>query len=137
MSIVRSLANSLQSVNARRCMARSASTIPDIYDHAVGRQREELEDEKAGIITFNRDPIETDETQGKLKEDPILVPSFNDVRPIGVSHNDSSYVFWFNLQKGKIFYVPQIEKYFKLYHPQELAESMKNEKVTGVQASHA
>nr|CCA24540.1 conserved hypothetical protein [Albugo laibachii Nc14]CCA25971.1 conserved hypothetical protein [Albugo laibachii Nc14] len=134
MSVARSLANSLQSLNARRCVIRSASTIPDIYDHAVGRQREELDDEKAGIVTFNRDPIETDETQGNSKEDPILVPSFNEVRPIGVSHNDSSYVFWFNLQKGKTFYVPAIEKYFKLYHPQELAESMKKEEIAKSQA---
>ncbi|TMW55759.1 hypothetical protein Poli38472_010641 [Pythium oligandrum] len=102
-----------------------ASTIPDIYDHAVGRQKEELEAEKAGFVGFNRDPIETDETMGNSKDDPILVPSFEDSRPVGISHNDSSYVMWFTLKKGKVHHVPMFGKYFMLYNPEELAQLVK------------
>lgn len=102
-----------------------ASTIPNIDEHAVGRQRAELELEKQGVTLFNRDPLDTDEDQGNSKDDPILVPSFHDVRAVGVSHNDSSYVFWFNLVKGKVHYVPSIEKYFLLYNPEELAALVK------------
>jgi hypothetical protein len=102
-----------------------SSSIPNIEDHAVGRQRLELNNEKEGMVTFNRDPIDSDETQGNSKDDPILVPSFSDSRAVGVSHNDSSYVFWFNMTKGKVHYLPQIEKYFLLYNPAELAELVK------------
>lgn len=104
------------------------NTIPDIYDHAVGRQKMELEAEREGIIQFNRDPIETDETMGNSKNDPILVPSFEDERAVGISHNDSSYVMWFNLKKGKIHHVPMFGKYFLLYNPEELSQLLSGKK---------
>ncbi|CAI5743940.1 unnamed protein product [Peronospora destructor] len=111
----------------RLATRRFASTggIPDDLEHAVGREREELEAAEMGVAQFNRDPLESDETQGNSKDDPILVPSFNDVRTVGVSHNDASYLYWFNLVKGKVHYLPQIEKYFMLYNPEELAQLVK------------
>lgn len=117
--LTRAIAPLRRSIVASRTFA---SGIPNIDEHAVGRERAEIDEEKAGVVLFNRDPLDTDEAQGNSKDDPILVPSFHDVRPVGVSHNDSSYVFWFNLAKGKVHYVPSIEKYFLLYNPEELAQ---------------
>ncbi|KAF1773327.1 hypothetical protein JG687_00002817 [Phytophthora cactorum] len=113
--------------SARLAVRSFASTggIPDDLEHAVGRERQELEAAEIGVTQFNRDPLESDEAQGNTKDDPILVPSFNDVRTVGVSHNDASYLYWFNMEKGKVHYLPQIEKYFMLYNPEELAKLVK------------
>ncbi|CEG45703.1 cytochrome c oxidase subunit mitochondrial-like [Plasmopara halstedii] len=100
----------------------STGGIPDDLEHAVGRERQELEAAKIGVVQFNRDPLESDESQGNSKDDPIFVPSFNNIRTVGVSHNDASYVYWFNMEKGKVHYLPEIEKYFMLYNPEELAK---------------
>ncbi|RLN54806.1 hypothetical protein BBJ29_008503, partial [Phytophthora kernoviae] len=108
--------------------ARSFSAvggIPNDDTHVVGRERDEFEAAKIGVTQFNRDPLESEETQGNSKDDPILVPSFNDVRTVGVSHNDASYLYWFNLKKGQVHYLPEIEKYFMLYNPEELAQLVK------------
>ncbi|TYZ60266.1 hypothetical protein PybrP1_008497 [[Pythium] brassicae (nom. inval.)] len=124
--LTRAIAPLRRSVLASAAAQRSfASGIPNIDEHAVGRQRAEIELEKQGVALFNRDPLDTEEDQGNSKDDPILVPSFHDSRAVGVSHNDSSYVFWFNLAKGKVHYVPSIEKYFLLYNPEELAALVK------------
>ena len=112
----------------RRAFAAASSSsggIPDDMEHAVGRERQELEAATMGVTQFNRDPLESDEAQGNSKDDPILVPSFYDVRTVGVSHNDASYLYWFNMVKGKVHYLPQIEKYFLLYNPEELAQLVK------------
>lgn len=124
MSLVSRVFAPLRS-SARVILTRGATTtggIPDDLEHAVGREREELETAEIGVTQFNRDPLESDETQGNSKDDPILVPSFKNVRTVGVSHNDASYLYWFNLVKGKVHYLPQIEKYFMLYNPEELAQ---------------
>ncbi|OQR98444.1 hypothetical protein ACHHYP_08662 [Achlya hypogyna] len=88
--------------------------VPNMIDQAVGRQGEELKLAEQGIELFSRDPIFTEESQGNSKENPILVPSFNSVRAVGISHNDSPYIKWFNLHEGKVHYVPDYDKYFKL-----------------------
>lgn len=108
----------------RRAMAptsaRMLSTgIPDIREQVVGREGEEIADADQNTVTFNRDPLATTETDGNSKENPILVPSAENERAVGISHNDSSYLMWFNLQKGNVHYVPDVEKYFKLYNPAE------------------
>ncbi|KAJ0394660.1 hypothetical protein P43SY_007945 [Pythium insidiosum] len=122
--LVRSIAAPLRrSTLATRGFANQS--LPDIFDHAVGRQKEELEAEKEGYELFNRDPLETDETMGNSKDDPIFVPSFEEQRTVGISHNDSSYITWFNLKKGKVHYVPDFGKYFMLYNPEELAQLVK------------
>lgn len=102
-----------------------ASGIPSIEKHAVGRQLEEIEAEELGYDRFNRDALDTSEAQGNSKDDPILVPSFHTKRAVGISHNDSSYLYYFNLEKGKVHYLPAIEKYFLLYNPEELAQLVK------------
>jgi hypothetical protein len=124
--LTRSLAPLRRSVAASfQARALSNKTLPDIQDHAVGRQKYELDLESEGVIAFNRDPIETDETMGNSKDDPIMVPSFENTRAVGISHNDSSYVMWFNLTKGKVHHVPDFGKYFMLYNPEELAALVK------------
>lgn len=102
--------------------AFSAGGIPADSEHAVGRELAEVLD----ADHFNRDPLETEESQGNSKDDPILVPSFKHSRTVGVAHNDASYIFWFNLEQGKVHYLPQVEKYFKLYNPAELAQLVKD-----------
>lgn len=99
--------------------AANEGGIPKIEDFAVGAQKEEIDDFDQGVITYNRDPIVTTEADGNTKCNPILVPSFDEERAVGVCHNDTSYLMWFNLAKGKVHYVPQVEKYFKLYNPSE------------------
>lgn len=106
--------------------------IPSNEEHTVGRQRAEEDKLKEGITLFNRDPIVSDETEGNSKDNPILVPSFEQARPVGICHNDSSYISWFILQKGKVHYLPSIEKYFALYHPEEMAEAIKEFKESDV-----
>lgn len=126
MSLVTRVFAPLRS-SARMATRSFASTggIPNDLEHAVGRERQELEAAEIGVAQFNRDPLESDEAQGNSKDDPILVPSFNHVRTVGVSHNDASYLYYFNLVKGKVHYLPQIEKYFMLYNPEELAKLVK------------
>lgn len=85
-----------------------------MIDQAIGRQAEELKLAEQGVEMFNRDPISSEESQGNSKDDPILVPSWHTSRAVGISHNDSPYIVWFNLDEGKVHYVPQYDKYFKL-----------------------
>ncbi|RLN14941.1 hypothetical protein BBJ28_00000903 [Nothophytophthora sp. Chile5] len=126
MSLVTRVFAPLRRPAASLCARSFATGIPDDDEHAVGRERDELEDAKLGVTHFNRDPLESEETQGNSKDDPILVPSFHSSRTVGVSHNDASYLYWFNLEKGKVHYLPQIEKYFMLYNPEELAKLVKD-----------
>ena len=93
--------------------------IPDIREQVVGRQGEEIADADQNMVTFNRDPITTTESDGNSKDNPILVPSAESERAVGISHNDSSYLMWFMLRAGKTYYVPDVEKYFKLYNPND------------------
>ncbi|RLN36919.1 hypothetical protein BBJ28_00021162 [Nothophytophthora sp. Chile5] len=126
MSLVTRVFAPLRRPAASLCARSFATGIPNDDEHAVGRERDELEDAKLGVTHFNRDPLESEETQGNSKDDPILVPSFHSSRTVGVSHNDASYLYWFNLEKGKVHYLPQIEKYFMLYNPEELAKLVKD-----------
>ncbi|ETW10142.1 hypothetical protein H310_00512 [Aphanomyces invadans] len=111
LSIVKSVAKRSVSVRAFSSLERD---VPNMIDQAVGRQGEELKLAEQGIELFNRDPIASEENQGNSKNDPILVPSFNHTRTVGISHNDSPYIVWFNLEEGKVHYVPRFNKYFKL-----------------------
>lgn len=126
MSLVTRATAPLRRLAAANARAFSAGGIPSDEEHAVGRERAEVLDAALGRSHFSRDPLETDETQGNSKEDPIFVPSFEHKRTVGVAHNDASYIFWFNLEKGKVHYLPQVEKYFMLYNPEELAQLVKD-----------
>ncbi|CAK4067090.1 unnamed protein product [Aphanomyces euteiches] len=111
LSIVKTVAKRSTSIRAFSSLERD---VPNMLDQAVGRQAEELKLAEQGIELFNRDPVSTEENQGNSKENPILVPSFNSSRAVGISHNDSPYIVWFNLEEGKVHYVPRFDKYFKL-----------------------
>lgn len=80
--------------------------IPDVHD--TGRQREEREG-----ATFNRDPIHPPKGSG-TKAMPFEVPSEHKERVVGFEHPDSHAMYWFPLTAGKLHYVEEIDRYFKL-----------------------
>mmetsp|Transcript_12578 Transcript_12578/g.24841 ORF Transcript_12578/g.24841 Transcript_12578/m.24841 type:complete len:113 (-) Transcript_12578:188-526(-) len=87
-------------------------------DQQAGRRKVELDDEKQGIVTFNRDPIFPPAGAG-TKSNPIEVPSGFDERVVGYECPEVHQLFWFNLAKGPLHYVPSIDKYFVLVDPNE------------------
>ncbi|RHY02743.1 hypothetical protein DYB30_002629 [Aphanomyces astaci] len=112
LSTVKSVAKRSVSIRAFSSIVRD---VPNSIEQiTVGRQGEELKLAEEGVELFNRDPIASEESQGNSKDDPILVPSWNSTRAVGISHNDSPYIVWFNLEEGKVHHVPRFNKYFKL-----------------------
>mmetsp|Transcript_47486 Transcript_47486/g.60977 ORF Transcript_47486/g.60977 Transcript_47486/m.60977 type:complete len:125 (-) Transcript_47486:263-637(-) len=83
-----------------------------------GRRKEELDAEKQGKVAFNRDPIFPPAGAG-TKENPIEVPSGYDERAVGYECPHVHQLFWFNLTKGPLHYVPNINMYFKLVEPSQ------------------
>ncbi|CAM9360075.1 unnamed protein product [Hapterophycus canaliculatus] len=80
--------------------------IPDIHD--TGRQKEERE-----VAGFNRDPIHPPKGSG-TKAMPFEVPSEHNERIVGFEHPESHAMYWFPLTAGKLHYVEEIDRYFKL-----------------------
>lgn len=80
--------------------------IADIHD--TGRQKDEREG-----ATFNRDPIHPPKGSG-TKAMPFEVPSEHKERVVGFEHPDSHAMYWFPLAAGKLHYVEEIDRYFKL-----------------------
>lgn len=108
---------------ARRPLARAFASgddvekygyIPKDMEFQVGRRRTELENDLKGEVTFNRDPIVPPADQG-TKENPILVPSALDERVVGYECPEVHQLYWFNLAKGPVHYIPDLGLYFKLY----------------------
>eukprot|EP01039_Chlorochromonas_danica_P008222 gene8222-9069_t len=92
---------------------RAFSGILSDREQQGGRRKEEVDAEVAGKVAFNRDPIIPDENAG-TKENPILVPSGFQTRPVGYEDPVTHAITWFNLTAGKLHYVPDLNLYFKL-----------------------
>lgn len=80
--------------------------IPDVND--TGPER--MEREEAG---FNRDPIFPPKGSG-TKAMPFEVPSQHKERVVGFEHPVSHAIYWFPMTAGKLHYVEEIDRYFKL-----------------------
>lgn len=80
--------------------------IPDVND--TGREREERE-----VAGFNRDPIFPPKGAG-TKAMPFEVPSQHKERVVGFEHPVSHAIYWFPMKAGKLHYVEEIDRYFKL-----------------------
>lgn len=80
--------------------------IPDTHD--TGRQKTEREG-----VGFNRDPIHPPKGSG-TKAMPFEVPSEHQERVVGFEHPESHAMYWFPLAAGKLHYVEEIDRYFKL-----------------------
>ncbi|CAM9868493.1 unnamed protein product [Ascophyllum nodosum] len=80
--------------------------IPEIND--TGREKEERE-----VAGFNRDPIYPPKGSG-TKAMPFEVPSQHKERVVGFEHPISHAVYWFPMTAGKLHYVEEIDRYFKL-----------------------
>lgn len=80
--------------------------IPDIHD--TGRQKEERE-----VSSFNREPIYPPPGAG-TKAMPYEVPSEHQERVVGFENPGTHAMFWFPLTAGKLHYVEEIDRYFKL-----------------------
>ncbi|GMH62430.1 hypothetical protein TrRE_jg7026 [Triparma retinervis] len=87
--------------------------IPSDEGRQVGRRKEELEAESRGVILYNRDPITPPAGQGSY-ENPIMVPSGLNERAVGFEDPQTHAIYWFNLNKGPVHYVKQLNKYFKM-----------------------
>ena len=87
--------------------------IPSDEERQVGRRKEELEAESRGVILYNRDPITPPAGQGSY-ENPIMVPSGLNERAVGFEDPQTHAIYWFNLNKGPVHYVKQLNKYFKM-----------------------
>eukprot|EP01031_Cornospumella_fuschlensis_P042529 gene42529-51962_t len=87
--------------------------IPTDAELQAGRRKEELEAEVSGQVGFNRDPIIPDINAG-TKENPILVPSGEHERVVGFEDPLTHQMTWFTLKEGSLFFVPDINLYFKL-----------------------
>jgi hypothetical protein len=88
-------------------------SIPMDKDFQGGRRGEELESEARGIQGFNRDPIIPTHDMG-TKENPILVPSAAHTRAVGYEDPVTNQLVWFNLDEGKLHYIPDIGLYFQM-----------------------
>lgn len=86
-------------------VAGDGKTILDT--HETGRQREERES------GFNREPIHPPKGSG-TKAMPFEVPSEHKERVVGFEHPESHAMYWFPLAAGKLHYVEEIDRYFKL-----------------------
>jgi hypothetical protein len=97
---------------AARCFSEKLS-IPSDREQQGGRRREEIDAEDKGEVGFNRDPIIPSADAG-TKENPILVPSGFHRRTVGYEDPFTHALVWFNLDKGALHYVPDVNLYFKL-----------------------
>jgi hypothetical protein len=88
-------------------------SIPTDEEQQGGRRKQELDAEKTGVEGFNTSPVIPTHDQGS-KENPILVLSQMHSRTVGFEDPNTNQLKWFNLDQGKLHYVPDIGLYFKL-----------------------
>ncbi|GMI39668.1 hypothetical protein TrCOL_g10463 [Triparma columacea] len=87
--------------------------IPSDAGRQIGRRAEELEAEKSGVILYNRDPVIPPAGQGSY-DNPIMVQSGLQERAVGFEDPGTHAIYWFNLNKGPVHYVKQLDMYFKM-----------------------
>eukprot|EP00341_Mesodinium_pulex_P001994 CAMPEP_0116926982 /NCGR_PEP_ID=MMETSP0467-20121206/25059_1 /TAXON_ID=283647 /ORGANISM="Mesodinium pulex, Strain SPMC105" /LENGTH=96 /DNA_ID=CAMNT_0004606363 /DNA_START=142 /DNA_END=432 /DNA_ORIENTATION=- len=90
--------------------------MPNDLEQAFGRRKLEVDAEAQGEEYFNDTPVIPPVDAG-TKENPIMVPSGYDERPIGYEDPLTHQMVWFNLYAGATFFVPDINLHFKLYFP--------------------
>eukprot|EP00316_Scyphosphaera_apsteinii_P003687 CAMPEP_0119311414 /NCGR_PEP_ID=MMETSP1333-20130426/22335_1 /TAXON_ID=418940 /ORGANISM="Scyphosphaera apsteinii, Strain RCC1455" /LENGTH=97 /DNA_ID=CAMNT_0007315779 /DNA_START=90 /DNA_END=383 /DNA_ORIENTATION=+ len=79
--------------------------IPDNTEQSTGMEKKE--EEQTSDIFWSREPIVG---HRGTKENPAIVPSFNDSRVVGLETEQG--VIWFRLNKGPLHLVAN--QYFKL-----------------------
>jgi len=89
------------------------TTIPSDKEQQTGRRKEELDAEEAGSVGFNREPIIPPDDAG-TRENPILVPSGAHSRVVGYEDPFTHQLVWFELNHGKLHFLPDVGLYFKL-----------------------
>ena len=84
---------------------------------------EELQYAKAnkGGQLYNRDPIVPPLGSG-TKEKPILVPSGLAVRAVGFEDPETHALYWFNIKRGPLHYIKNLDMYFKMDELEHNAE---------------
>jgi len=91
----------------------SSGGIPANTEQAWGREKFELEEQAAGRVAFNNDPI-IPPTNAGTKENPIMVMSGLSVRAVGYEDPNTHQLNWFNLSRGPVHYIPSIGLHFKM-----------------------
>lgn len=84
--------------------------------HATGAEAREMDD-----VVFNREPVHPPKGAG-TKEKPIEVPSEFSQRAVGYEDPETHAIYWFNLKRGNLAYVTEIDMYFKLVDSPEFEE---------------
>lgn len=115
-----------------------ADVIPDDFDQATGREREELKAFAEGDEYFNRKPVQMEKGQGSF-ENPVMVPSEMKDRIVGMVPKGMEQPIWFEITDKGVYYVPELDLHFKLFNPykidmttlKDFAERVKNEKREG------
>lgn len=91
--------------------ASNDNLIKGDKEHQVGRRKQEIEYD--GVL-FPRDSIVPPDDSGTL-ENPILVPSGEQVRTVGFEDPQTHAILWFNLEAGHPHFIPNLGLYFKLW----------------------
>lgn len=94
--------------------ANMKTEIPD--SHATGAEAREMDE-----VAFNREPVHPPKGAG-TKGKPIEVPSEFSQRAVGYEDPETHAVYWFNLKRGNLAYVAEIDMYFKLVDSPEFEE---------------
>jgi cytochrome c oxidase subunit 5b len=88
--------------------------IPSDHDgRQAGRRADEMDAATKGITLFNRDPITPPKGQGTYSN-PITVPCGEPERAIGFVDPATHSVMWFNLQRGEVHYIDELNMFFKM-----------------------
>mmetsp|Transcript_5754 Transcript_5754/g.12849 ORF Transcript_5754/g.12849 Transcript_5754/m.12849 type:complete len:80 (-) Transcript_5754:351-590(-) len=77
-----------------------------------------MDAEAAGDVGFNRDPIIPPDDAGTI-DNPIMVPSGMASRTVGFENPVTHQIQWFNLTRGDLFYVHEIDLFFKMLEIKE------------------
>ncbi|KAJ1436136.1 hypothetical protein B484DRAFT_358826 [Ochromonadaceae sp. CCMP2298] len=93
-------------------------TIPVDKEQQIGRRKEEMDAEASGDVGFNRDPIIPPDDAGTI-DNPIMVPSGMASRTVGFENPVTHQIQWFNLTRGDLFYVHEIDLFFKMLEIKE------------------
>ena len=92
------------------------NAVPSDDEQATGREREELLARQKGMEYFNRQPVRMEAGQGSF-ENPVLVPSQEAERIVGMVPKGQDGPVWFEITNEGVHYVPEVDLHFKLYDP--------------------
>lgn len=113
---VRSLAGYVQPPQELGAGAKEGS-MPTDKDQATGRERAELDAAEKGIEYFTRKPVQMMSYDEGTFANPILVPSAEHDRIIGMVPKGQDGPIWFEIKDDGVYYCEDVDLHFKLHDP--------------------